>query len=260
MSAPTGIASQLASTRAVLERHLAHTLRGIHLFGSAVEGGLQPCSDIDLLVTVGTPLPEPTRLALMQNLLAVSAWPGASASLRALEVTVLVHGDVMPWRYPARRELQFGEWLREDLLRGIAEPAMPDHDLALLLTQARQHSVALMGLPAAELFEEVPQADFRRALADTLDQWHGPADWQGDERNIVLALARIWYSWCTGGMASKHVAADWALPRLPAQHRAVLASARAAYLGEAPDDLAQHHAAQVADFVRHLKTEIVRTR
>ena len=40
-----------------------------------------------------------------------------------------------------------------------------DSDLAILLTQARQCSVALLGPPADSLFEPVPAADLRKALA-----------------------------------------------------------------------------------------------
>ena len=32
--------------------------------------------------------------------------------------------DLVPWRHPARRELQFGEWLRGDLEAGIVEPLL----------------------------------------------------------------------------------------------------------------------------------------
>lgn len=108
--APADITAQLAAARGVLERHLSGAMQSLHLFGSAVAGGLKPRSDIDLLVSVDAPLAEPLRRALMTDLLAVSAWPGSNATLRALEVTVVVHGDVVPWRYPPRREMQFGEW------------------------------------------------------------------------------------------------------------------------------------------------------
>ena len=104
---PAGIAGQLAATRAVLERHLGDTLEAIHLFGSALDGGLQIFSDVDLMVTVSAPLAEPVRRALMVDLLSVSAPPGTEGPLRALEVTVLARGDVVPWRHPARREMQF---------------------------------------------------------------------------------------------------------------------------------------------------------
>jgi streptomycin 3"-adenylyltransferase len=59
--APDGIAGQLAATRAVLERHLGETLEAIHLFGSALDGGLQTFSDVDLMVTVSELLEDPAQ-------------------------------------------------------------------------------------------------------------------------------------------------------------------------------------------------------
>jgi streptomycin 3"-adenylyltransferase len=167
----------------------------------------------------------------------------------------VVRDEVVPWRYPPLRELQFGEWLREALQAGIVEPAMPDHDLAILLTKLRQHSVCLLGPLAAELFDPVPHADFTQSLLDTVAQWNDAPDWQGDERNVVLALARIWFSACTGQIAPKDAAAAWALERLPGEHRPVLASAHAAYLGHAPDNLADRPT-QVAAFVRYTRALI----
>lgn len=256
-SPPVDIAHQLASARAVLDRYLSGAMQSLHLFGSAVSGGLKPHSDIDLLVTVDAPLAEPLRRDLVTALLRVSAWPGTDPDLRALEVTVLALGDVLPWRYPPRRELQFGEWLREDLLRGVVEPAVLDHDLAILLTEVRQHSVCLLGMPADRWLPPVPRADVHRALLDTIAQWNGEDDWRGDERNVVLALARIWYSMVTGDIAAKDVAADWALRRLPREMQSVLAGARDAYLGHAPDGLTDR-AAELAAWVGFVKAEILR--
>jgi streptomycin 3"-adenylyltransferase len=252
---PKDAMPQLSQARAVLEEHLGTTLLAIHLFGSAVDGGLRPFSDLDLLVTVDRPPAEDTRRALMTQLLAASAPPGASAALRPLEVTVLAHSQVVPWRYPPRRELQFGEWLRDDLRAGVFEPPLPDHDLALLLTKARDRSVNLLGPRAADLFDPVPWTDIVRSLLDTVVQWNEPPDWAGDERNIVLALARCWYTACTGRIASKEHAVAWVLEREHGPHRVLLAKARAAYLGAEPDDLASHPAA-VADFVAHARRAI----
>ncbi len=125
-----------------------------------------------------------------------------------------MHDDIIPWRYPAKRELQFGEWQRNDILAGIFEPATIDIDLAILLTKAREHSVALVGPAAEELFDPVPEQDLFEALNETLTLWNSPPDWAGDERNVVLTLSRIWYSAVTGKIAPKDVAADWAMERL----------------------------------------------
>ena len=254
-SLPVEIAAQLSHARAVLERSLAGTLEAIHVFGSAVDGGLKPSSDIDLMVTVSAPLPPAARHTLMRDLLSVSGRPGADESRRPLEVMVVVRDEVVPWRYPPLRELQFGEWLREELQAEIVEPATVDHDLAILLTKARQHSVSLVGPSAADLFDSVPKADFSQSLLDTVAQWNEESDWRGDERNVVLALARIWFSASTGEIAPKDIAAAWAIERLPDEHQPVLASAHAAYLGSAGDDLA-YRPDEVAAFVRYAKAMI----
>ena len=46
------VSTQLSEVVGVIERHLEPTLLAVHLYGSAVDGGLKPHSDIDLLVTV----------------------------------------------------------------------------------------------------------------------------------------------------------------------------------------------------------------
>ncbi|MEK0360929.1 AadA family aminoglycoside 3''-O-nucleotidyltransferase [Pseudomonas sp. CBC3] len=249
------IDTQLSQARAVIERHLAPTLLAIHLFGSALDGGLKPYSDIDLLVTASNPPSKAIRRALSLDLLTVSAPPGHSEALRPLEVTVVSLSEVLPWRYPARRELQFGEWLREDLVAGVFEPPVLDIDLAILLSKTRQHSLALTGPAADRLFEAVPKQDFYAALADTLKQWKAPEDWAGDERNIVLALARIWYSASTGRIAPKEVAAAWLLDRLPREHQPVLHEARHAYLNGGIDNLAAR-AEETTAFMRFARTTI----
>ena len=260
---PGLIADQVHDTLSVLESHLGETIQAIHLFGSAVDGGLKPFSDIDLLITVSVPLDDSTRAALMTDLLSVSAFPGTDAGFRrALEVTVLKQEDVVPWRYPARRHMQFGEWLRDDINAGIFEPTVTDHDLAILLTKVRRHSVALYGPAAQEFFDEVPAIDVRRSLLETLSLWNTEKDWEGDESNIVLALVRIWYTATTGDIASKDAAAHWALRRLPSEHERVVAAARDAYLGLKTVDLAAfpQERATLLDYIRSRVTETLRQR
>ncbi len=254
-SIPTEIIEQVSQACAVIERHLSSTLLAIHLFGSAVVGGLKPSSDIDLLVTVSAPPGEATRQALLLDLLTVSAPPGEDKILRALEVTVIVHDEVVPWRYPPRREAQFGEWLRKEFLAGIFAPAVLDIDLAILITIARQHSIAVVGPTAEELFEPVPEGDYFKVLSDRLKLSNSAPDWSGDERNVVLTIARIWYSVATGKIAPKDVAAGWVLERLPVEYQPVLREAQQAYLGQGEDHLAAG-ADQVAALILYSKSAI----
>ena len=52
------VSTQLSRVVGVIERHLEPTLQPVHLYGSAMDGGLKPHSDIDLLVTVTVRLDE----------------------------------------------------------------------------------------------------------------------------------------------------------------------------------------------------------
>lgn len=236
---PESVESQVLDALSVLTHHLK-SIQTIHLFGSAADDELKPLSDIDLLVTVNAPVDESTRRALMLALLAISAYPGTDAQRRALEVTIVAKNDIIPWRYPVMRQMQFGEWLREDIHAGIYEPAMLDYDLTILLTKARQHSLSLLGPPAREFFEEVPASDMQSALLETLALWKTEDDWKGDERNIVLALVRIWYTSMTGQITSKNAAANWAIQHLPSSTQNIVIAARDEYLGLNAADLAAY--------------------
>ncbi|MGE8224711.1 MAG: aminoglycoside adenylyltransferase family protein [Stenotrophomonas sp.] len=252
---PDAITAQLALACDVIRQQLAANLIAIYLYGSALDGGLKPLSDIDLLVIVAQHPDTATLRQLQRELLAISAPPGQHPTLRALEATVITQAEVQPWRHPARRELQFGEWLRQDILAGILEPPTPDPDLAILLSKARQHSIALYGPALMELLPSVPERDFQRALADTLTLWNTADDWHGEEANIVLTLARIWYSAQTGSIAPKDVAAEWLLQHLPEQHHAVIRQARQEYLAPT-DSPPRWPAAPLAAFIHTAKTRI----
>jgi streptomycin 3"-adenylyltransferase len=130
-----------------------------------------------------------------------------------------------------------------------------DRDLAILLKQVTHKSLCLSGRPAAELFDKVPEKDFAQALLAATAQWKDAFDWQGDERNVILALARIWFSARTGQIISKDAAATWALRHLPAQYRQVVAAAQEAYRGSVEDDLS-NRTDEVAAFVQYAKALI----
>ncbi|HEY8940188.1 MAG TPA: AadA family aminoglycoside 3''-O-nucleotidyltransferase [Cellvibrio sp.] len=252
---PAEITVQLSQAIEIIRKHLESTLLAVHLYGSATDGGLKPCSDIDLFVTVSARINNTIRQALVTDFLTISAPPGQSEIRRALEITVVVHNEVVPWLYPPRRELQFGEWQRDEILAGVVEPAMIDADLAILLTKVRQHGIALVGASAADFFVPIPEHDLLKTMVDTLDLWNSPADWEGDEKHVVLTLARIWNSVATGQIIPKDAAASWAIERLPVKYLPLLLDARQSYLGLGTDCIAAR-AKEMTEFVHFLKYEI----
>ncbi|AVE43453.1 DUF4111 domain-containing protein [Providencia stuartii] len=250
----TSILQQVKSACQLIDKHLGEILNSIYLYGSTLHGGLKPLSDIDLLVTVDTPLSEQQRQQLMSELLTVSAWPGSDPKQRALEVTVLLNESVKKWHYPPRRELQFGEWLRDDIVSGIFEPPQIDPDIAILLTKVHQHSIAILGNDAAHSFPPIPFSDLSKALKATLEQWNVQDDWEHDECNIILALARILYTLSTQKIASKSEAADWLLHRINTpSHYQLLSAAQRTYLTGETFDVSNSKA--IEDFILTIKSQ-----
>ena len=237
----------------ILARTLADTVVGVYLFGSYCVGGLRPQSDIDVLVAVTMPVTGATREALVAELLKVSGRDAAVGPSRPLELTVVVISQVVPWRFPPICDLLFGEWLRADLVANRIPPPIASSDLAIVMSTFLQNNQVLVGAPASTVFESVPTSDLRRAVKTCLPSLLG--DLRGDERNVILTLARMWVTLATNDILPKDEAAQWVLARLPSGLSPVLELARAAYLGVRKDDWS-NSAREVDRFVRHAVSEI----
>lgn len=218
-------ATLVAELTRLVDATLGTAVLGTYLHGSAVQGGLRPASDLDLLVVTREQLTQARRHALVAGLLAVS---GSRNGARPVEVVVVRRSEVRPWRYPPVADLQYGEWLRDRLETEGPGPPAPMPDLALLLSVALSADRPLQGPPLGDLVDPVPASDLHRATRDGVPDL--VASLEGDERNVVLTLARVWATVATGRVLTKDGAADWALPRLPAPVRPPLAHARDLYL------------------------------
>lgn len=218
-----------------LKHCLGASLVAVYLHGSAVAGGLRPSSDVDLLVVVDRPMTPEIRGHLVTELLRVSGrHPAKPDDPRPLEVIIFQRTDLISSPYPARSEFVYGEWLRGVFEAGAVPEPSSDPDFTLVLAQARQNATTLIGPPPTELLPIISDADVRRAIGDALPGLLG--NLAGDERNVLLTLARIWHTLATGEFVPKHVAAEWAIPRLPAGAAALVALAKDAYLGTKTDD------------------------
>ena len=221
-------------TLIIIKELLGSTLLGVYLYGSAVMGGLRINSDVDILAVTKSSLSEKIRRELTERLMQISGKPETAKVVRPLEVLVVNHEEVVPWHFPPRFEYLYGEWLREQFEKGmIAQPTI-DPDLAILLAQLRSKSVNLFGPKAEEVFEPVPMTDIRKAMKESLPGLIGSV--KGDERNVILTLARMWFTASTGEFSSKDLAAEWAIAQLPEAQAALIDLARKAYLGEVEDE------------------------
>ncbi|HEX7172137.1 MAG TPA: aminoglycoside adenylyltransferase family protein [Candidatus Limnocylindria bacterium] len=248
------VADQADAVVGVLARALpAGTVVGAYLYGSAVAGGLRRDSDLDFFGVVNRRLTPAETRALSDGLIPISDRDSRPPSWRPIELTLAVHGEIRPWRYPPRVAFQYGEWLRGEFQRGDLAPWNdPNPDLAVLVTMVLASGVPRIGPPAGVLLAPVPPEDVS-AMADELPSMLD--DLESDTRNVLLTLARMWSTVTTGEVRTKDGAADWALIRLPEEHRQVLELARSSYLGKADDpayDLraVRSHAVLVVDQIR----------
>jgi predicted nucleotidyltransferase len=246
---------QVQRVVSVVRDELGDDVVGVYLHGSGAFGGLHPTSDLDLLAVIRRPTTAAERRAVIERLLPLSGRGDPTGRSRSVELTIVVQGDVRPWRYPPRMDLQYGDWWRAEFQRGDEPWESPNPDLALQLAMVLQANQPLLGPPPADVLDAIPPDDVRRAMVDGIPGLL--ADLDGDERNVVLTFVRIWTSLATGTIRSKDAAADWALPLLPPEHRPVLARARAIYLGEVPEEWGGL-LPRVRPFVDHVIGEIER--
>ena len=82
------------------------------------------------------------RQQLAETLLKISNPIGLHS---ALEVTIVLKEQILSGSYPLSYELQFGEWLREELNQGALLRAHTDPDLSILLKKAQMHHRSLLG-------------------------------------------------------------------------------------------------------------------
>ncbi len=225
-------------------------LLGIYLYGSAIVGGLQKYSDIDLFVVSDRATTREEKAKLAASLLKVSGIYMKSKEL-PIELTIVEKSAINPWRYPPRFDFQYGEWLRQQFEHENIEPwptkDMPD--LALLVTQILLASATLAGDNPDQLLCKVPYRDFMTAIRDALPNLTSELD--SDTRNVLLTLARIWSTVATNTIRSKPAAADWAISRLPEKYRSVIERAKAICKGKEKEhwDDIQELIKPCADFI-----------
>ncbi|MBS0286058.1 MAG: DUF4111 domain-containing protein [Proteobacteria bacterium] len=234
----------------LLRQIFSKDLLGVYLFGSALIGGLQKYSDIDLFVVIKRSTTPEEKKLLAESLLKISGIYMKSPKF-PIEMTLVVQSAVNPWQYPPQFDFQYGEWLRETFEAGKSEPwqtkEMPD--LALIITQVLLSSKTLLGPAPDQLLTKVPYADFINAMSHELSSLMNSV--QTDTRNVLLTLARIWRTLETDTISSKPVAADWVISRLPNQYQIVLQRAKAICIGDEKeqwDDLSSL-IAPAADFM-----------
>jgi predicted nucleotidyltransferase len=210
------VREQLDAVVAAVRDLLEDDLVGVYLHGSSVLGGLRPNSDLDVIAVSARRLTADEKQRLAARLAELTKKP------RSLDFDLVVQDEIRPWRYPPPFDFHHSDWW----------PGMRDRgtnpDLAVLITMLLAADRPLYGPAPATIFDPVPAVDLRRTTLAAADEVLRDLD--GDTRNVLLTLARVWATLETGEILPKDSAATWALERLPEERRPVLERARDLYL------------------------------
>ncbi len=211
------------------------TVTGVYLYGSGATTGLRPDSDIDLLLLTREALSPAERASLVSMLLRISGrnvpGPRSAAGVvgRPFEVTSGVVDDLNPLTVTPRRDFQYGEWMRSEFVGGAVPAPTQDPDVVILLATALHAHRVLHGQPLRDFVPAVPPALLQQAQLAALPDLIN--DFGGDERNVLLTLARIVVTIESGEILPKDLAATRVSRRLVTDEADLLRLAGEEYLG-----------------------------
>ena len=217
--------AQINQVLLTCEKLLAEDLLGVYLYGSATLGTLRPTSDLDLLIISKHKITDAQRKSLTQEFLQIS---GAinNLSKRPLEITIVNPDDlnlIEPYC-----DYMYGEWLRDIIEKGQIPQPFIDPDLQVLLYQVQLSHLVLKGPSCTKFLPKIAFSQVQEAIFASLPSLI--ANFQGDERNVLLTLCRMWFTLNTQKITTKDVAAKWASDKVPAKFVPLLTAAKDAYL------------------------------
>ena len=195
-TAPAAVHRQGEEVAAVFKERLGDALTGVYLHGSLVLGAFaEGVSDLDLLVVTAERLPRGIRLELAGALLALDRQPCS------LELSALYRGDLHPWRHPVRCQFHYSAaWAGtyRKLLSGrqgacfLVDTDFEDPDIVCHVRLTRESGVLLNGEPVAEVFPDVPEADFWDSLCRGVEEFDFEDYGSRMVPSQILTLGRIW--------------------------------------------------------------------
>ncbi len=227
---------------------LQDDLVGVYLHGSAVMGCFNPeKSDIDLIIVVRRPLPDPVKRAFMDMVILHNA----SAPPKGIEMSVVLENVCRPFVYPTPYELHFSAAhlvrYKKDPVDYIRRMNGVDKDLAAHFTIIRKRGKCLYGAPIEAVFAEVPGRDYMDSIWE--DVADAPQKIAEDTMYLTLNLARVLAYREEGLVLSKKEGGEWAVGRLPAEYRPLIGDALREYTESAVIAYDKELARRCAEYV-----------
>ncbi|MFN8465552.1 MAG: DUF4111 domain-containing protein [Caldilineaceae bacterium] len=228
--APAEILEQIDDLASFLCEIEQNNLIGVYLHGSLAMGCFRlGQSDVDLLILVQEPAPPERVRAWTQQILQSSGNPAP------LELSVLTRAQYTPWQHPAPFTFHFSEEWRPGLLAALdaksgcdgQQENTLDPDLAGHFTVTQRRGVCVTGTPIARAIPDIPWPNYLDSILRDFTWACERA--QDNPVYLVLNTCRIWAAVVDELVLSKAEGAIWAMPRLPPDIRAIVATAADLY-------------------------------
>ena len=207
---------------------LQDNLVGVYLHGSSVMGCFNPeKSDIDLIVVVERPLPDPVKKEYLDMVVRYNAMGPA----KGIEMSIVLREVCKPFVYPTPFELHFSSGHLDSCTADpdgyIRRMKGVDKDLAAHFTVINRRGKCLCGAPVEKVFAEVPGSDYLDSIL--YDVGEAAAEITEHPMYLTLNLARGLAYKEEKLVLSKKEGGEWALSHLPSEYHPLVKDAMREY-------------------------------
>lgn len=201
---------------------LGKNLVGIYVHGSiAFDCFHWDKSDIDFIAVINEPIPQHTKLQLLQ----VLADLGEQAPPRGFEMSIVLEKYCKAFVYPTPYELHFSNGWNEEYLKkqlSLCNDERTDEDLAAHFTVIKSVGVVIYGAQIEDVFGVVPHEAYLDSICkDIISAKEYIVE---DPVYIILNLCRV-YAYINDGLVlSKEQGGKWGLANLPEKYHHLISA------------------------------------
>ena len=203
---------------------LNKNLVGIYVHGSIAFGCFNwDKSDIDFIVVINEPIPQQTKLQLLQ----VLADLGEQAPRRGFEMSIVLEKYCKAFVYPTPCELHFqscwSEWYLKEQL-AFWNDGRTDEGLAAAFTVIKSVGIVIYGAPVENVFGVVPHEDYLDSICKDVEGSSAKEEIAEFPVYIILNSCRVYAYIKDGLVLSKEQGGKWGLANLPEQYHNLISA------------------------------------
>ncbi|MCL2771821.1 MAG: DUF4111 domain-containing protein [Oscillospiraceae bacterium] len=203
---------------------LDKNLVGIYVHGSIAFGCFNwDKSDIDFIVVINEPIPQQTKLQLLQVLKDL----GEQAPRRGFEMSIVLEKYCKAFVYPTPCELHFqscwNEWYLKKQL-SLYDDDRTDEGLAADFTVIKSVGIVICGVQIENVFGVVPHEAYLDSICKDVVGSSTKEDIAFDPVYIILNSCRVYAYIKDGLVLSKEQGGKWGLANLPEKYHNLISA------------------------------------